>query len=401
MSTTEAAAASAEEAPAAERRVVRTLAAATLLQWLGASAILPLLPEYLRHRGGSDAVVGAVMASFFAAQLLLQYPAGRVADRVGRRAVLLAGLVVYGAATLAFVARVSPVADIGLRFCQGAGAAAVTVSALAMVSATVPLARRGRAVGTILGSQLAGLAVGPLVGSLAGLAHMPVVFVASGVLSVAACVPLLATGGHGDRPAPGAGDRPVPVRHDRGLFGALVAAAGIGVIIGVYEACWTLLLVRRGAHPWEIGLSWTMFALPFVLMSRAGGWLADHLDRRVLVVVSLLISIGFCCTYPFLNSLVLLITLGGVEAVGFAMGMPAAQSLLTQSVPDHQQGRAQGLFGTSETGAIAVSAAAAGALFSIAPAVPFVTAGAVALVLTGVLPVVWARVPGRVGAAGP
>ena|GEM_PF-5932758 len=35
-------------------RLVRALALTTLLLWLGASCILPLLPEYLRRHGGSD-----------------------------------------------------------------------------------------------------------------------------------------------------------------------------------------------------------------------------------------------------------------------------------------------------------------------------------------------------------
>ena len=60
----------------AEREItllVRTLAATTLLLWLGASAIIPLLPAYLSSRGGSDTTVGIVMASYFLASLICQY----------------------------------------------------------------------------------------------------------------------------------------------------------------------------------------------------------------------------------------------------------------------------------------------------------------------------------------
>ena len=45
--------------------LVRSLSLAIFLQWLGASAILPLLPLYLRDKGGSDNLVGAVMAAYF------------------------------------------------------------------------------------------------------------------------------------------------------------------------------------------------------------------------------------------------------------------------------------------------------------------------------------------------
>ena len=113
---------------------------------------------------------------------------------------------------------------------------------------------------------------------------------------------------------------------------------------------------------------------------------------------SLLSSIIFCCSYPFIGSLGALVALGAIEAVGFALLMPSAQSMLTQSVPASEHGRAQGIFGTAETGAIALSASAGGSLFAVAPWMPFVTSGVTALVLTAVVARVWSVVPGRVDA---
>ena len=102
-------------------RLVRTLALTTFLLWVGASSILPLLPEYLRHRGSSDGLVGVVMASYFVAALACQYPAGRLADRIGRRPVLLGGLLCYAVGSFGFLAPVGPAVDIGFRSLQGAG----------------------------------------------------------------------------------------------------------------------------------------------------------------------------------------------------------------------------------------------------------------------------------------
>src|SRR5271165_6080529 len=108
-----------DEASRSAERLVRLLALAIFLQWIGASAILPLLPVYLRHHHASDAVVGAVMASYFAAAVLFQYPAGRLADRIGRRPVLLAGLILYAIGSVAFLAPTTPLADIAFRAMQG------------------------------------------------------------------------------------------------------------------------------------------------------------------------------------------------------------------------------------------------------------------------------------------
>lgn len=390
----------------AERRLVRAVALAVLLQWIGAAAILPLLPEYLQRRGASLAVVGGVMAAYFVGALALQFPAGRLADRIGHRKVMLGGLVCFAAASVAFALPLGPLADIVLRALQGAGAGAAMVAGLAMVARAVPLPRRGRAVAFIYGGQLAGFAIGPLAGAVAGVGDMEVLFVGTAGIALAACIPVLLTGSIGpphesaglEREAPRTRGLP---KLNHALVGAVITAAAIGLPTGVYEACWTLLLELRHAHDWAIALSWTLFAVLFIAMSRPGGWLADHLDRRRLAVAALAWSTGFCALYPFLHSVELLVVLGSLEALGFAVGLPSAQSLLTQGSEPSALGRVQGLFSTSETGATAIGAACGGTLFAVAPFVPFVSGAFLSLVLLSVVIVVWAGVPGPVSALGP
>lgn len=379
--------------------LVRTLALTTFLLWLGASSILPLLPEYLKDRGASDGLVGVVMASYFVAALGFQYPAGRLADKIGRRPVLIGGLLCYALGSFGFLAPVGPVADIAMRGLQGAGAGAAEVASLAMIAGAVDLERRGRAFASIYGSQLAAMAIGPLVGSLVGHSTMDIVFVGAGVVALGACLPAVA----GSAVASGDAGFNAEERHsigglpqlNRSLVGSLCAAAALGLVIGVYESCWTLLLELHHAHDWQIGLSWTLFAVPFVAMAKPGGWLADHTDRRRLVVGALTSSVGFCATYPFLGNLTMLLVLGGVEALGMAIALPAAQSLLTQGSPEQELGRVQGLFSTSETAAIALSAGVGGVLFGVARWAPFVAGALGAAVFTAALPLIWRSVTGK------
>jgi sugar phosphate permease len=219
-------------------------------------------------------------------------------------------------------------------------------------------------------------------------------------LSFVACIPAMRIREPGGRRA--GTDTAAPLdrlRVDRSMTGALICAAALGLTNGVYDICWTLLLVSRGASGLAIGISWTMFAVPFVALARPSGWLADHMDRRVLVIGGLGLSAALCASYPFIHDVPALVVLGGFEAVGFAAAMPAVQSLLTQGSAPHEVGRIQGLFATSQTACTAVAAGGAGAAFAVAAWLPFVTVAGFVLVGLVATALVWRSVRGQ-GAPG-
>ena len=60
---------------------------------LGFGLILPLLPFYAETFGASDTVIGLLVASYAAAQLIGAPLLGRLSDRYGRRPVLLLSLI--------------------------------------------------------------------------------------------------------------------------------------------------------------------------------------------------------------------------------------------------------------------------------------------------------------------
>jgi DHA1 family multidrug resistance protein-like MFS transporter len=365
---------------------VLVLAGTSFIEWLGAGAILPLLPAYLRHHGSSNGEVGLVMSAYFVAGLVLQYPLGHLGDRIGQRPVLIGGLVCYAAGSLGFLLDPGVAGYVALRGAQGAGAGAVQVASFALVGAAVPADRRGRAFSLLFAGQLSGLAIGPLAGSAAGVSGMSVLFAATAATSVAAGVWVLRSIPAVRRTADDVRTRLVVSRL---LVGVLITGVAGGIATGVYETCWTLLLDLRGAHAWQVGLSWTLFAAPFAAFSPIAGRMADRFNRTKLTVLAMVASVGFAAIYPFLHSLVLLICLGAFESIGVAVAYPAAQSLLAESIPSTGLGRAQGLFNATQTAAIALAAATSGALFGVRAWIPFVAASALAAMLTATLPFVW------------
>ena len=376
-------------------RVVVALSLSTFVEWAGAGSVMPLLPLYLRKLGSPVALVGVVIAAFFLAAIFVQYPIGRLSDRIGRRPVQLGGLLTFAVASAVFAVIATPIAALLVRGLQGAGAGVVDVANNATVGEVVAPSQQGRAYGTLFGSRTVGLAIGPFIGGLVGMGGMRWLFVAAALASLLACLPVLVAVPKTRAIHPQVNVPRVVLWRDRSVLGVIMGYVAAGLVIGVYEVCWSLLLHLRGATGWQIGLSWTLFAVPFAAMSVPGGWLVDHFDRRYLAAASTLMSAGFAATYPFLHSVWLLVGLGAAEAVAVAVAGPALAAQLAHSVPSRQLGRAQGAGSTGQTGATALAALVAGALFALHPWVPFVGAAGAIVVLVALLSFCWRGVPGR------
>ncbi|MGC8510313.1 MAG: MFS transporter [Acidimicrobiales bacterium] len=350
------------------RHTLRRLTIIVALQWTGATLGLPLLPLFLEHRGGTPTIIGFIMASFFVAGVLTQFGLGHVADRFGRRRVLITSLIVYGLASMTFVLPVSAPWFALSRAVQGSAAGAIEVASLSAVASLFQEHERGRAISRILAAQLFGIAIGPVIGVATSVRDLGVAFFVTGLVSLVAATQTLRTD-LGDKAYD---PSPLPrLQWTSQVVGALVAASAAGLTVGVYEACWSLLMNAHHASTLEIRLSWTAFALPWVLLSRVGGWLADHANRRVMALVGLVNGAGFLALYPHIHNNVLLVALGSLESIGTSLSVPSISSLLTQSAVDRELSRRQGLYATANTASLALAASVSGFLFSINPALPF------------------------------
>ena len=151
----------------------------------------------------------------------------------------------------------------------------------------------------IFAAQLLGLAIGPVAGVVVSVRDLGWAFFATGVLSLVAAVVAARTnlGGAGHDPSRCRGCSGPPSWWARWSPGRAV-----GLVIGVYEACWSLLMHAHHASTLQIRLSWTMFCLPFVALSGVGGWLADHANRRYIVLAGLLNGAFFLSIYPHIHN---------------------------------------------------------------------------------------------------
>ena len=366
-----------------QRTALWGVIAAVFLVGTGVGSVLPILPLFLHERGGSYAMVGVVVGASLVAQFLAQYPAGWLSDRLGRAPLMIGGLVVAGIAIAAFSLPFSIGWLIVLRVIQGFGAAAFRPGSRAVVADLVPEGERGVAYGWLTAADLGGLIFGPALGGVLAVFGRSLVFEVTGLAMLLAAVVVGFALDVGRRPA--AATRPdgaAGSMTSKGLAavrGVAMLSVGIGFLYGVYNVVWSLFMKAIGATDWEVGLSFSLFALPLVLTAPLAGWASDRVDRRWLGVVSTTTTALLAPVYPLLHSVAAVIGVGVIEASTAAFAEPAIIAFLMSSVSSNERGRVAGTVGAAETGAKALGALLGGALFGLGVAIPFLASSIIAL----------------------
>jgi MFS transporter, DHA1 family, putative efflux transporter len=130
--------------------------------------ISPLLPLIAADYQTSAALAGLSVTVFSLTYMASAPVFGHLADRIGRRRVLVAGLVVFAAANLATAAADSLIGLLAARVVAGAAAAGVSPSVYALVAGAAPAERRASWMALVVSGLLVSLALGAPIGGWAG-----------------------------------------------------------------------------------------------------------------------------------------------------------------------------------------------------------------------------------------
>jgi EmrB/QacA subfamily drug resistance transporter len=234
------------------RGALAGLALTMLLASLGTSIANVALPTFAQAFSASFQSVQWVVLAYLLAVTVLVVSAGRLGDMIGRRRLLLGGLVLFTAASV--LCGVAPTLTllIAARAVQGLGAAIMMALTMAMVGEAVSKEKTGSAMGLLGTMSAIGTALGPSLGGvlIAGFGWRAIFLVnvplgLAAILLAARYLPAVAPAGTRSR-----FDRPgtlllvltltayaLAMTLGRGSFGAfniaLLAAAVVGAVVFV------------------------------------------------------------------------------------------------------------------------------------------------------------------------
>ena len=124
------------------------------------------LPTIQRDLDASQGQLVWAVDSYILVFASLLFTWGVLGDRIGRKKVLLIGLILFGLASAICAFSDSAPMLIGFRAVMGVGGAAVLPTTLAIITVVFPPHERGKAIGTWAGAVGAAIALGPVLGGV-------------------------------------------------------------------------------------------------------------------------------------------------------------------------------------------------------------------------------------------
>lgn len=338
-----------------ERRASLSLAAIFALRMLGLFLVLPVFAlEAARYPGGDDpALVGLAMGIYGLTQGLLQLPFGMASDRLGRKRVIVAGLLVFALGSFVAALAGSLTGLIIGRSLQGAGAVSAAVTALLADQTRDDVRTKAMAlVGASIGLMFAlSLLLAPLLVNVIGLAGL---FALTGTLALAGVAVVIwwvppEPRQHKDTPR---GKLSEVLTH----AGLLRLDFGVFVLHAVQLAMWVAipaLLVQAGLAKddhWQVYLPavlasfFVMGATLFPLEKR--GYLRAVFLAAIGLVGLVQLGLLWSAQAPGIAWLAFLLF---VFFCGFNVLEASQPSLASRIAPPHARGTALGVYNTLQS----------------------------------------------------
>ncbi len=334
-----------------------SLAAVFSVRLLGLFMIYPVFAEYARHlSGATPATIGIALGIYGLSQGLLQIPFGLMSDRVGRKVMIVIGLILFGIGSVIAAMSTGITGVIIGRVIQGGGAVGSVI--LALVADLTAEENRTKAMAmvgiTIGASFLVALVAGPVVASVAG--GVPGIFwLMSGLALVGIAITLFVV------PNP----REERVRRDAEAVPAMFSRVlrntellrldfGIFALHAMLTASFLVLpnLLRLGgrmpsADQWIIYLPLLLISVVVMVPAII---IAEKYRRMKVVFVSAVAALALSQIMLLLGGANFYVVLAALAVFfsGFNVMEASLPSLITKAAPPEAKGTATGVYSSSQ-----------------------------------------------------
>ncbi len=334
------------------RSGVLAVALAGFSTFLGLYATQPLLGHFQDVFHASKAAVGLTVSASTAAVAMFAPLIGLLADRAGRRRVIVASLVLLSVVTALAATAHSLGGLIAWRFAEGAAVPGAYVVCLAYLAEEAGPRALGRALAAfVAGNVLGGFAGRVIAGAVTEAGGERAAFVVLAVVRLASAITAARLLPASRRFTPRRGRGPGVLALARGLAAPrLIATYAIGFfILFSLVAPFTYAGFYLGAAPFRLGPTalgalFTVYLVGVVATPVAGRWVDRVGARRVLAVAFATAAAGIALT--LVPSIPAVLAGRALDATGAFGALGAATSYLRTAAPPHLRSLASGVYVT-------------------------------------------------------
>lgn len=357
--------------------VLAILLGSLFIAFLGIGLIIPVLPTIVDEMNLTGAVVGYMTAAFAITQLIASPIAGRLTDKIGRKIMIVLGLIIFAFSEFLFgIGKIVEILFIS-RILGGVSAAFIMPAVTAYIADITTFETRPKALGYMSAAISTGFIIGPGVGGFLAEIGSRVPFYSASLLGTIAAILsiiLLKEPERQEQPEIIAGNSKSSLKK---IFMPIFFIAFLIIFITSFglaavETYFSLYTDQKfGFTPKDIAVVITVSSIIGViaqlfLFERMTKWWGEINVIRLSLVVSSL----FIIVLTKVSGLILITLVIAISFVGFDLIRPAATSYLSKIAGD-EQGFVGGMNSMFTSLATAIGPILGGQLFDIEVDYPF------------------------------
>ncbi|MFQ5708524.1 MAG: MFS transporter [bacterium] len=301
------------------------------------AALLPTLPLYLVDLGGNESQVGVVMSAFGLGVLLFRPVVGKQIDTLGRKIVLIFGVLVFIVSPILYIFIKSIAVLIPVRIFHGLGLAAFGTASITLITDAAPIEQRGEVISYTGVANTIAFSGGPILGTfLYDHWGFTVLF---GVVSILASTCLLLSFLLEETRTQAFSSTRVSFK--QAVFNRRILVAFCVVLLTALThggVMFFLPIFLKERLTINIGVFFTIYGLAALAVRFVVGRLSDRLGRGPIIIGALV-----CLTSGvFLLSQTTTVTLMVLSAIFYGMGFGSHQPTLSALVADNTTDETRG-----------------------------------------------------------
>lgn len=322
---------------------------------LGFGLLVPIVPKFIEILHIGEAEMGILYAMFAVAFVLAMPLSGYLADRIGRKKMLIGGTLLFGITTLALAFIDASWQFAVLRTLEGVGAAMAAPAGFALTIDLVPAEKRATALAAVGTAETIGVFAGPAIGGfVAGQINFYYPMYVGAALSFA-CAYILSL----------IREPPIGKITEKSslltMFGAwrrnmeqnrkLIALTTRGLVMGIVQGLWNLGLIwfwyyKVGMDPTEVGVAISIGTVVMALGTIPFGALSDKHGRIPFILMGGSLMVSGLALMALVTSVWQVFLLVAIQEFGAAMSNPSVGALLADVMLKEERGRVMGAYQT-------------------------------------------------------